>query len=76
MAMAILDPTVKGEDYLSLKVEDDDDDCFDDDYSTNSLTDLATISNHPGLVKDEVYQRCGQSRKGHGSQCSKPYLHH
>ncbi|KAL1867723.1 hypothetical protein Daus18300_006279 [Diaporthe australafricana] len=57
MATEILDSAVKEEDYLSLKVEDGDDDTFDDDHSNKFLTGLAMISNRIGLVKDEVYQR-------------------
>lgn len=75
MATGNLDSAVKEEDYLSLKVEDDDDATFDDDYSTDSLAGLPTISNRIGLVRDEVYQRCGEPRKRHGSQCSKPCSH-
>lgn len=68
-----LDSAVKAEDYLSLKVEEDDGSTFDDDYFNDFLTGLATISDRTSQVRDEVYQRCGKSRKGHGSQCSKPY---
>lgn len=75
MATGSLDSAVKEEDFLSLKVEDDDGGAFDDDYSNHSLAGLATISNRIGLVRDEVYQRCGEPRKVHGRQCSKPYLH-
>lgn len=71
MATENLDPAVKEEDYLSLKVEDDDGD-FLDDYSNKSLAGLATISKHTGLVRDEAYQRCAEPKKAHGSQCSKP----
>lgn len=73
MATGHLDPAVKEADFLSLKVEDDDGDNFDDDYSSNSLAGLATISKRIGLVRDEVYQRCEEPKKGHGSQCSRPY---
>lgn len=76
MGTEILDSAVKEEDYLSLKVEDEDDNTFDDDHSNNFLTGLAMISNRIGLVKDEVYQRCGESRNGYGSPCSKPFLHY
>lgn len=75
MATGILDSAVKEEDYLPLKLEDDDGGTFDDDYSNDCLAGLATISNCIGLVRDDVYQRCGESRKGHGSPCSKPYSH-
>lgn len=75
MATGNLDSAVKEEDYLSLKVEDDDGGNFDDDYSNDSLAGLATISNRIGLVRDDVYQRCGEPRNGRGSQCSKPYSH-
>lgn len=68
-----LDPAVKAEDILSLKVEEDDGRAFDDDYSNDFLTGLATRSNRISQVKDEAFQRRGKSRKGHGSQCSKPY---
>ncbi|KAG6358872.1 hypothetical protein INS49_012391 [Diaporthe citri] len=57
MATENLDSAVKEEDYLSFKVEDDDGDTFDDDYSNDSLARLATISNCIGLVRHEVYQR-------------------
>ncbi|KAK7698195.1 hypothetical protein SLS64_012765 [Diaporthe eres] len=57
MATGNLDSAVKEEDYLSLKVEDDDGDTFDDDYSNDSLARLATISKCIGLVRHEVYQR-------------------
>lgn len=60
MATGNLVSAVKEEDYLSLKVEDDDGDTFDDDYSNDSLAGLATISNRIGLVRQEVYQRCGK----------------
>lgn len=75
MATENLGSAVKEEDYLSLKVEDDDDATFDDDYSTDPLAGLPTISNRIGLVRDEVVQRCGEPRKRHGSQCSKPCSH-
>lgn len=75
MATGNLDSAVKEEDYLSLKVEDDDVDTFDDDYSNDSLARLATISKCIGLVRHEMYQRCGKPGNGHGSQCSKPYSH-
>lgn len=75
MATGNLDSAVKGEEYLSLKLEDNDGGTFDDDYSNDFLAGLATISNPVSQVRDEVYQRCGKPRKGHGSQCSKPYTH-
>lgn len=68
-----LDSAVKREEHLSVKVEDDDGGTFDDDYSTNYLAGLATISNRISQVRDKVYQRCGKLKKGHGSQCSMPY---
>lgn len=75
MATDNLDSAVKEEDYLSLKVEDDDGGNFDDDYSNDFLAGLTTISKRIGLVGDDVYQRCGEPRNGRGSQCSKPYSH-
>lgn len=68
-----LDSAVKAEDILLFKVDEDDGRAFDDDYSNDFLTGLATRSNRISQVRDEVYQSCGKSREGHGSQCSKPY---
>lgn len=70
MATENLDSAVKGEDYLSLKVEDDDGGTFDNDYSNNCLADLATISDRISQVRDEVYQRCGKPKMVTGANAA------
>lgn len=63
MATENLDSAVKGEEYLSIKVEDEDGGTFDDDYPTDFLAGMATISNRISQVRDEVYQRCGSPKR-------------